>query len=252
MTVVELEADAARRELEEVLKSTGFARNERLSHFLRFLIERHLEGRDRELKESVIGVEVFGRKPDYNPKDDPIVRTEARRLRTRLEKYYDSSGAVDAVIIELPKGGYVPLVRRTAQVSEVKAPLRLRLRRWRLSALAFVGLGIALAAVGLTRLGSRDRLRNKTNTEAYDLYLRARALELLPYAGGIESSLDLFHQAIAKDPSFGPAYAGVAAGYVARSGFDGFSATERADMIAQGWAAAEKALKFGSSVGRWA
>ena len=55
--------DAIRQALERVLSSSGFARNERLSGFLRFLVERHLEGRDTKLKESVIGVAVFGRDP---------------------------------------------------------------------------------------------------------------------------------------------------------------------------------------------
>ena len=79
------EVDAARSQLEKILASPGFARNERLSRFLRFVVERHLEGRDHELKESVIGTEIFGRKPDYNPKNDAIVRTEARRLRALLK-----------------------------------------------------------------------------------------------------------------------------------------------------------------------
>ena len=79
--------DAIRQALERVLSSSGFARNERLSGFLRFLVERHLEGRDSELKESVIADEVFGREADYDPKLDAIVRTEAVRLRARLEKY---------------------------------------------------------------------------------------------------------------------------------------------------------------------
>lgn len=61
---------------------------------------------------------------------------------------------------------------------------------------------------------------------------------------GVESSIDLFHQAIAKDPSFAPAYAGIASGYAARSGFDGFDAAQLADMFAQGWAAAGKALQL--------
>lgn len=63
MPVLETEAAAVRRQLEEVLKSPGFARNDRLSRFLRFVVERHLEGRSQELKESVIGIEVFGREP---------------------------------------------------------------------------------------------------------------------------------------------------------------------------------------------
>jgi len=74
--------------------------------------------RDIELKESVIGVEVFGRTPGYNSKDDPIVRTEARRLRARLADYYQGTGAADRVILELPKGGYVPVVRIVSPVPE--------------------------------------------------------------------------------------------------------------------------------------
>jgi len=80
-----------------------------LSRFLRFVVERHLEDRDEELKESLIGVEVFGRVPGYDPKKDPIVRTEASRLRSRLHEYYLGKGKFDALVIELPKGGYVPV-----------------------------------------------------------------------------------------------------------------------------------------------
>ena len=100
---------AARQERERVLSSSGFSRNERLSRFLRFLVERHLEGKGSELKESVIAVDVFGRKAGYDPKLDAIVRTEAVRLRARLEKYYQAEGSHDPLIIDLPKGGYRPV-----------------------------------------------------------------------------------------------------------------------------------------------
>ena len=108
MRPVEWDDQAVRRELDLVLGSEGFARNQRLSRFLRFVVERRLEGRDPELKESVIAVEIFGRSADYNPRRDPIVRTEATRLRARLSQYYVSEGKDDALIIELPKGGYSP------------------------------------------------------------------------------------------------------------------------------------------------
>src|SRR5262249_34247182 len=111
MPSVEVEAQAARQALERVLESPAFARQERLSRFLRFVVERHLEGRDHELKESVIGAEIFGRRPDYNPKTDAIVRTEARRLRALLNEYYLGDGKGDALLIDLPKGGYVPAFR---------------------------------------------------------------------------------------------------------------------------------------------
>jgi TolB-like protein/Tfp pilus assembly protein PilF len=104
--------------LARVLASPGFARNERLSKFLGLLIDRHLEGRDAELKESVLAVEVFGRKAGYDPKLDAVVRTEAIRLRARLEKYYQEDGRGDPLIIELPKGGYRPVFRERSPAAE--------------------------------------------------------------------------------------------------------------------------------------
>ena len=105
MPFAEFDLQVARSELERVLASPGFTRNERLGRFLRFVVEKHLEGRDDEIKEYVVAVEVFGRRPDHDPKQDSIVRTEAGRLRARLSEYYLGDGKDDPVIIELPKGG---------------------------------------------------------------------------------------------------------------------------------------------------
>ena len=100
-------AQAARQELETVVGSAGFADAGRLAPFLRFVVERTLAG--EPVKEAVIGVEVFRRPPDYDPRVDPIVRVEARRLRSRLAEYYEGPGAADPVVIQLPKGAYVPV-----------------------------------------------------------------------------------------------------------------------------------------------
>src|ERR1700755_3607640 len=97
---------AIRAELDRVLASPGFAHNERLSRFLRFVVERHLEGRADEIKESVLGVEVFNRRSDFDPKQDLVVRTEAARLRSRLGEYYADPGRSSTLRIEVPKGGY--------------------------------------------------------------------------------------------------------------------------------------------------
>jgi hypothetical protein len=86
----EPDAHDIRQGLERVLSSSGLARNARMSDFLRFLVDGYLGHRHGELKESLIAVEVFGRRPDYNPKQDSIVRTEAARLRARLLAYYAS------------------------------------------------------------------------------------------------------------------------------------------------------------------
>ena len=374
MAVMEREAEAARGELERVLGSTVFKRNERLAGFLRFVVERRLEGRAHEIKESVIAIEVFGRRPDYNPKHDPIVHTEATRLRARLSQYYMDEGKGAALIIELPRGGYIPVFRQVeaAQVrDQVPNPRVTHSRLWLLLAIAcfavaLAGIGswwfhrqgtpIPIAVLplinvsqdsandyfadGLTgeiirnlsiieglavhsqtssfiykgkprnlreagkqlnadyilegsvlhsgqqlrinaqlvrvrddftlwsgkydrelthifaiqdeisrgivnslrlKLG-RGRRRYETSADAYDLYLRARAFEMLPALTGIERSLGPFEQAIANDPSFAPAYAGLAAAHAARSGFD--DPVDRAVEISKGWAAAQKAIQL--------
>src|SRR3954470_20302963 len=136
------EAQAARRQLERILESAGFSRNERLSRFLRFVVEGHLDGKDQELKESVIAIEVFGRRPDFDSRLDPVVRTEAARLRARLNEYYIKEGKADALVIELPKGGYVPLFREVEKESHVIAPIPNRLPpRFRRRFWVALGLG---------------------------------------------------------------------------------------------------------------
>jgi serine/threonine-protein kinase len=104
----ETKADAVSEEVGRVLASPGFARNERLGRFLRFVVQAKLQGKLADLKETVIGVEVFDRAPGYDTRSDAVVRMEAGKLRARLAEYYSGPGARDPVRIEIPKGGYVP------------------------------------------------------------------------------------------------------------------------------------------------
>jgi TolB-like protein/Tfp pilus assembly protein PilF len=138
---------AIRDELARVLASAAFVRNERQSHFLRFLVERHLQGRDAELKETVVAMEVFGRQADYDPKVDAIVRTEAIRLRARLSRYYAAVGRDDRVVIELPKGGYRPVARWR----EPRQPSVTTRPRWYWLALGAASIVAITAAWRLTR-----------------------------------------------------------------------------------------------------
>ena len=242
------EDEAVRQQLDNILKSPGFARNDRLSRFLRFTVERHLERRYEDLKESVIGIEVFRRKADYDSKLDPVVRTEARRLRARLREYYNSVGADAAVVIDLPKGGYVPVMQLSSQVPHANARAQASIprlnRKWHLPPLAVGGVIVILAAVGWTLLRPPLRPGPARNPAAYDLYLRARVLEMQRSLSGAELSIDLFEQAIATDSSFASAYAGLAAMEAARSAFDRFTPSERGQMIAKGWAAAKMAIRL--------
>ena len=369
----QINGQAVRNQLKQVLSSAGFARNARLSGFLRFLVERHLEGRDAELKESLIAIQVFDRRPDYDPKQDAIVRTEAVRLRARLRSYYAGEGSRAPVIIELPKGGYIPAFREGEPAGEMNARQRSRLRTrlWRIVALA--GFVVAIAAVGWWRLhdgnapvpiavlplvnlsqnpaedyfadglsgeiirnlsiidgmavrsqtssftfkgkprnlreigkqlaadyvleGSvlrsgqqlrinvqlvrvrddfalwsgrydeeltdifkiqdevsrgvvnslrlklgRGRRRYETSVQAYDLYLRARALQQRAYPLGYSQSIGPLEDAIVKDPSFAPAYAGLAAAIVVRSSAETLFGQD--DALARMRVTAEKAIQL--------
>jgi TolB-like protein len=101
---------AIRSHIERILGSSQFAQSERISRFLRFAVEESLAGRGSQLKEYVIGVEVFDRPDSYDPRVDPIVRVEARRLRRKLRLYYETEGRTEPIRIEFPKGSYVPCV----------------------------------------------------------------------------------------------------------------------------------------------
>jgi TolB-like protein/tetratricopeptide (TPR) repeat protein len=98
-----------RAQLEKLLASPLFGRSQRMSRFLRFSVEHALAGTGDQVKEYLVGVEVFDRDRDYDPRVDPIVRVEARRLREKMNAYYKSAGKADPVYIELPKGVYTPV-----------------------------------------------------------------------------------------------------------------------------------------------
>ena len=109
--------------------------------------------------------------------------------------------------------------------------------------LAFASLALALAVIGWMR-PRRAPWRAAAHSPAFDVYIRARGVQTHRGIEGVEDSIDLFEQAIAKDPSFAPAYAGLAAVESYRSAYDRFNPSERAEMIAKGWAAAAKALQL--------
>ncbi|MBL8139303.1 MAG: tetratricopeptide repeat protein [Acidobacteria bacterium] len=109
--------------LARLLASKTFQQVDRLKRFVRFITGEVLAGRGPELKEYVIGVQVFGRDTSFDPRTDPIVRVQARRLRARLERYYREEGHADSVVIELPKGGYAPTFRRREGAAPARASL---------------------------------------------------------------------------------------------------------------------------------
>ena len=136
-----MESMRVKEQLERILSSSELASAPSLQRFVRFVVEENLAGRSDSLKEYSLGVSVFARGAEFNPKIDPIVRVQARNVRARLEQYYAGPGAHDRVIIELPKGTYVPVFR----VREGAPPRR----GWMVTALTIAAAVIVLAGAAL-------------------------------------------------------------------------------------------------------
>jgi tetratricopeptide (TPR) repeat protein len=149
-----LSCDEVNEALRRILASDPFLRSERLTHFLTYIVEKSLQGHSGDLKEYCIGVEVCGRKDSYDTRIDPVVRVEARRLRSAIDLYYANDGKGDAVQIALHKGGYVPSFsyHKTADLPPVEAenstrtPTSPQIRRWRW---LLASIGTLLVAGGL-------------------------------------------------------------------------------------------------------
>ncbi len=105
----EAEKSAILEQLERLLLDPYFKNSKRYPSFLRFVVTQALEGESDSLKERVLGVEVFGRSPDYDSTQDPIVRVTAAEIRKRIIKYYLDPAHRGEIRVLLPSGSYVPL-----------------------------------------------------------------------------------------------------------------------------------------------
>jgi tetratricopeptide (TPR) repeat protein len=125
--VSELSPEAVQSQVERILASEKFSRAKRLRSLLRFTVAQTLQGNADQLKEYVIGTEVLKKPESYDPRSDSLVRVMASRLRIKLKEYYSNGGNEDPLVIEFPKGKYIPRFQRREQVqSEVEKRLRAR------------------------------------------------------------------------------------------------------------------------------
>ena len=137
---------AVRAQLDRILASPEFSTAGRHSRLLRYLIERTLAGEGEQLKEYVLGTEVFDRADSYDPRLDSIVRVEARRLRARLDEYYRGRGSADQVIITIPTGTYVPVFTQRADTAVAAAAVT-GANRYSRTALVVVALTAAIIVI---------------------------------------------------------------------------------------------------------
>ena len=124
MSEPDVDHDAVLGQLERVLANPLFKNSKRYPTLLRYVVERTLAGHPGELKERTLGIEVFGREPDYDTNLDPVVRTTAAEIRKRLAQYYQDPAHEYEFRIDLPIGSYAAKFHTVPErpAAEIKAP----------------------------------------------------------------------------------------------------------------------------------
>jgi len=107
--IASLKPELVQKHLDKILTSAEMCRSKKLCQFLRFTVDEVLQGHGSELKEYAIAIGVFRRAREFDPGADPIVRVQARRLRAKLERYYENEGRDEPVRIKYPVGSYSPV-----------------------------------------------------------------------------------------------------------------------------------------------
>ncbi|MCB1490070.1 MAG: adenylate cyclase [Bauldia sp.] len=118
-------AAAVRAAVDRIVNNPDFTASDRARNFLRYVVEETLNDRADRIKAFSVAVEVFGRDETFDAQNDPVVRIEAGRLRRALERYYLLSGKDDPIVIEIPKGGYVPVFTSNPTPTVPEAPAAL-------------------------------------------------------------------------------------------------------------------------------
>jgi adenylate cyclase len=164
------EHQAVKKQLERMLSHPAFSGAPRLSSLLTFIANETLDGRGDQLKEYTLGVAVFSRGTRFDPRLDSIVRVEASKLRARLAAYYKDAGANDPILIELPRGTYIPRMMPRPLITHA-AP-----RRNAIAVLPFINLGPepdseylanGLAEEIIDRLGTMPGMQVVARTSAF-------------------------------------------------------------------------------------
>jgi hypothetical protein len=147
--------------VKRITASPHFQKSARLRDFLLYVSHRTVIDRSEEITVQQIGHKVFGRRPDYNPREDNIVRVEASQLRKRLETYFAEEGLNEPIVLAIPKGSYVPIFERRGATVPAKAPPAPRLQSY-----IQVTVIILLAAVTILLWRQNRELAGKRSSPA--------------------------------------------------------------------------------------
>src|SRR5580658_9449327 len=254
--------------LGRILATPAFVRSPRLAQFLRFAVEQRLSGRTDAPKEIEVGVQVFGRGVDFDPRVDPVVRVQARLLRFKLHEYYETVGKTDPIRIDLPKGSYLADARssdfganfRSAAGGRDQGDNRSltvtaqnRDFRWIAAAALLACASIALAvswndwreAVGKVWAKTLPVRPKAAQSPAAGLYLKGRYYWNKRTPEDLQKAVDYFTQSIVADPGYARAYVGLADCYgLLRE----FAAMPDSEAWPRALAAARKAVELDDSL----
>jgi TolB-like protein len=177
LTEMAIPPEAVRAQLDKILSSPTFIRSRRLGRFLRFTIEQALEGRQATLKEYLVGVEVFNKMESFDPRIDSIVRVEARRLRSKLEHYYQTEGADDPIVIQFLKGSYVPLILNRDQLPPLHRSAASEAQNQSISVTPFVNLSADRADQYFCSGLTEDLISALTKLDRFRVIARGNTLQ---------------------------------------------------------------------------
>ena len=226
--------ELVRAALGRILTSRHFSRAEGLCTLLEFVTEQTLKGHGHELKEYRIGTEALGRRQDFDPRLDGIVRVQATKVRARLKEYYATDGRSESIIIDLPKGSYktefrickaAPATFRLTWRNAVAAQTVLVgvIAFWSVSPLpkkqqfaAAVPSMAVLPSKNLSPEAQHNRIKaaqRPVNPLVLDLYRRGLAKLRAASEPEFYEAIKYFEEVVAVDPQYAPGHAGLAESY---------------------------------------
>jgi tetratricopeptide (TPR) repeat protein len=241
--------------LGRILATPAFVRSPRLAQFLRFAVEQRLSGRIDPPKEIEVGMQVFGRGADFDPRVDPVVRVQARLLRFKLHEYYETVGKTDPIRIDLPKGSYLPAFSGEVSATPLPIPVARRASRigWVVAAVLLAGVLVTQAvswnawreAIGKVWAKTLPARPKAAQSPAADLYLKGRYYWNKRTPQDLQKAVDYFTQSIVADPGYAKAYVGLADCYgLLRE----FAAMPDSEAWPRALAAARKAVELDDSL----
>jgi len=151
-----LGADVTQAQIERILQNKTLRLSEVQRRLLIYLAERSLAGEADDLKEYTIGIDAFGKPSSYDPRQESVVRMHVARLRLKLAEYYRTEGALDPIIVDVPKGGFKITFEPREAPADPPATVVVETRRGWIRKEVMVAASIVVLLAGVTYLAARS------------------------------------------------------------------------------------------------